>query len=494
MNLIEKVELHSSLNPKFWNNFELHEDIHDNILAIVEEFNSTLDIKLNIVDIRIVGSQASYNYTNTSDLDVHIVANFDTMDASQEILAALYNSAKTRFNSEYAIKIKGVEVELYVEDMNSTIASNGIYSVLKDTWIKKPSKIEPIMLDTSKSVDKWSKRIHAAIKSNNPELIERVIDALYLLRKNGIETGGEFSLENQIFKDIRNNGLLDELKVAYKKSRSKELSLENYRLTEASRASLLNKSKQSKKGFERFKKRVKSRVANTVKQYNSIDMNKLFKQDILTVDINVKGETDTYQVKISFGGVCELIKDQIKRLGEFNLKAVTRALITGLNREDVYIHCSCPDASYRMNYWQTKNKITSGDAETRPSDITNPNDSLGAGCKHVLLVLSNTSWLLKVSSTIFNYINYMEKHYSRLYAHIIYPAIYGKKYEEPVQLDLFDNEDTLDTDKETIDKSNQYAVDKTKFQKGNTQGIRFTSTKKEPDQISVDEAPLDDDI
>ena len=494
MNLTEKIEIHDTLNPKFWINLELKVDIHDNILAIVDEFNSTIDVKLNIVDIRIVGSQASYNYTEASDLDIHIVANFSTMDASQEILAALYNSAKTRFNSEYNIQIKGTNVEIYVEDVEAGVTSNGIYSVLKDAWIKMPEKIKPVTYDISNSVTKWSKRVDAAIKSNDPDLIERVINALYLLRKNGLETSGEFSAENQIFKETRNNGSLDALKDAYKKSRSKELSLENYRLTEASRASLLNKSKQSKKGFERFKKRVKSRVANTVKQYNSIDMNKLFKQDILTVDINVKGETDTYQVKISFGGVCELIKDQIKRLGEFNLKAVTRALITGLNREDVYIHCSCPDASYRMNYWQTKNKITSGDAETRPSDITNPDDSLGAGCKHVLLVLSNTSWLLKVASTIFNYINYMEKHYSRLYADIIYPAIYGKKYEEPVQLDILDTDDNLDTDTETIDKSNQYAVDKTKFQKGNTQGIRFASTKKEPDQISVDEAPLDDDI
>ena len=87
----------------------------------------------------------------------------------------------------------------------------------------------------------------------------------------------------------------------------------------------------------------------------------------------------------------------------------------------------------------------------------------------------------------------MEKHYQKLYADIIYPAIYGKKYEEPVQLDIFDN-DTLDTDKETIDKSNKYAVDKSRFQKGNTQGIRFASKSKNPDQVELfdDEEILDD--
>lgn len=68
----------------------------------------------------------------------------------------------------------------------------------------------------------------------------------------------------------------------------------------------------------------------------------------------------------------------------------------------------------------------------------------------------------------------MELHYKKMYADIIYPAIYGKKYEEPVQLDLDTmDKDELDTDSETVDKSNRYARDKGKFKKGNTQGVRF---------------------
>ena len=137
-----------------------------------------------------------------------------------------------------------------------------------------------------------------------------------------------------------------------------------------------------------------------------------------------------------------------------------------------------------MNYWQTKNGVSSGDPENRPSDITNPDDKLGSACKHVLLVLSNTSWLLKVGSTILNYIRYMEKHYEKLYADIIYPAVYGKHYEEPVQLDLFDD-GTLETDTDTLDKSNEYARTKNQFKKGNTQGIRFASNSNS-EQIPID--------
>ena len=83
----------------------------------------------------------------------------------------------------------------------------------------------------------------------------------------------------------------------------------------------------------------------------------------------------------------------------------------------------------------------------------------------------------------------MEKHYQRLYADIIYPAIYGKEYEKPVQLDI-DSSDELDTERDTIDASNRYAADKNKFKQGNTQGIRFASNKD--DQMTIDdEVPLE---
>ena len=487
--LNEKFEVHQELNEKLWENQKLKTDVKDSILSIVTEFVNCCEIPLHIVDIHLVGSQASYNYTDHSDLDVHIISNFELTDCSKEILQTAYNSIKTRFNSEYNITVKGIDVEIYVEDIRSTVNSNGIYSVLTDTWIKFPTMIKEIPdVDISDILSKEITKIETAIKTEDSESIQKCIDDLYLVRKNSLDTEGEFGEGNLLFKEIRNIGLLDKLKDAYKEVRSSELTLESLHiLREDSRNSLLSKSKKSHKGFERFKKRVKSRVANSVKQYNSIDMNRLFKDDILTVDINVKGETDNYIVKISFGGFCEILQDQIdKQGGVLNYKAVTRALILGFNKDDVYIKCSCPDSQYRFAYWQSKNDIISGDErETRPSDITNPDDSLGSSCKHVLLVLSNTSWLLKVASTIYNYINYMEKHYKKLYADIIYPAIYGKEFEEPVQLDIFDD-DNLKTDTEIIDNSNEYARTKNQFKQGNTQGVRF-APKEQDHQLSLDD-------
>ena len=271
-------------------------------------------------------------------------------------------------------------------------------------------------------------------------------------------------------------------------------------LTEDKRQSLINKSKTSEKGKKRYDRRNKSKVANTVKSFNSIDMNKLFKEDILTVNIPVNGETDDYLVRITFGGFLEILRGQISEDRELNFRDVARAAITGFNRDDVFIHCSCPDFKYRFNYYATRNSINSGTPETRPSKITNPDDSLGSACKHVLLVLNNTSWIIRVARVIVNYIKYMQTHYQKLYADIIYPAIYGKDYEEPVQLSIddMDNADELasETDADTLDSANDYNKERTRFQKGNEQGVRFAPKPQEPDedQLEIEEENPDDQL
>ncbi len=492
MILKEYFEVHDTLNPKLWSeDNKLRDDVKLRILEIIEQFISTCDLPLNIVDVHLVGSNASYNYTKYSDLDVHIISNFELIDAPKELLQAAYNAVKAKFNMDYDIKIRDIDVELYVEDIRSSAVSNGIYSLYNDSWIKFPKKLADIpQVDFEEDFIAWKNTFETAIQSADSDNITDVIDQLYMLRKVSLDTEGEYSTGNLVFKEIRNVGLLDAAKDAYKSARSRELTLEKLQLHEDSRSSLLAKSKRTDKGFQRFKRRVKSRVANSVKQYNSIDMNKLFKQDILTVDVQVKGETDTYTVKISFGGFLELLHDQLEKQ-EFCLKAVTRALITGFNRDDVYIHCSCPDAQYRFAYWQTKKKTSSGDPETRPANITNPDDTLGEGCKHVLLVLSNTSWLLKVASTIFNYVNYMEKHYERLYQKVIYPAIYQTAYTEPEQIEIDGfHSDELETDTDTLDRANVHARTKNQFKKGNE--YRF-KPGEDPDQISLDDLEDSDD-
>lgn len=249
-------------------------------------------------------------------------------------------------------------------------------------------------------------------------------------------------------------------------------------LTEKTRSQLVSDSKSAQKerdGKSRYEKRLKSKIGASVREYNNINMNKFFKDDILDVNIQVYGESDNYIVTLSFGGVLYNLRKDVMQTDNLDLSAIIKAITRSFNSDDVFIHCSCPDWAYRMNYYSTKKKINAGQPEIRPSVITNPDDKLGDGCKHTMLVLANTSWIMKVARVIFNYINYMKEHQQRLYADIIYPAVYGKKYEEPTQLDVFD--DTLDSDSSTIDKSNIYARTKTQFKPGNP--YRYTPSQKD---------------
>ncbi len=259
-------------------------------------------------------------------------------------------------------------------------------------------------------------------------------------------------------------------------------------LQELSRKDLLNKSKYSDNGGkQRFKRRLKSKIMNSTKEINNIDMDKLFRKGILTVDIKVQGETDQYLVKVSVGSFVKHIQRRL-RTQKFDIRTITQAIMESMNDKDVYVHCSCPDFKYRYAYWSTRNKYNSG--EKQPSNgkwIRNPLDDKGSACKHTLLVLSNLMWVQTVARTIYNYVLYMEEHYEDMYARLIYPKLYyRKKYNKDTQIGLFDT-DELQSD--NIQDINDERAKSTQFKQGNKAGYKFTSDEEEVEddnQLSLD--------
>lgn len=128
----------------------------------------------------------------------------------------------------------------------------------------------------------------------------------------------------------------------------------------------------------------------------------------------------------------------------------------------VILH-NCKDWKYRQSYNASKGGYNSGPIEVRASDITNPGDTKGAGCKHVNLVLGNIDWIMKVASVINNYIHFIETRMERKYADIIFPKLFGISYDKAVQLNLFDTDDNLDDSEEEIKLSNRYGRIRTRF-------------------------------
>ena len=104
MKICEEFIIHDQLNPKLFDkDNNLKQVVVEKLLAISEQFKEYIEIPLEILDIQLVGSNASYNYTNTSDIDLHIITNFELLDCNGELLQALYNeSFDGEFGSHYA--------------------------------------------------------------------------------------------------------------------------------------------------------------------------------------------------------------------------------------------------------------------------------------------------------------------------------------------------------------------------------------------------------
>lgn len=231
--LDEAIANHSRLNPKLWNDDNsLKDDVAEKVESIVNYFKNLLKddgIELVISDIYILGSNANYNYTETSDLDIHIIAD-ESSDCLKKHLPIIYNCYKTLFNDKYDISIKGINAEIYVEnkDQLSNVAT-GVYSLSKG-WIKKPSKeyatpkIDDVIF--SREVNKWERRYFAVAMNPTLDAIDKYMDDIYDIRTESLMNDGEFGFGNLVFKEIRKLGYLSDLKDIKSDLISKELSLD----------------------------------------------------------------------------------------------------------------------------------------------------------------------------------------------------------------------------------------------------------------------------
>ena len=107
--LTEAIEKHDTLNAKLFTKEELLKDrVRDKMLEIVDEFLADLkeqDVKIKVDDILLIGSNASYNYTKDSDIDLHILANSKAVKYEPEVCTAIYGAFRTIFNKQLDIKL-----------------------------------------------------------------------------------------------------------------------------------------------------------------------------------------------------------------------------------------------------------------------------------------------------------------------------------------------------------------------------------------------------
>lgn len=250
----------------------------------------------------------------------------------------------------------------------------------------------------------------------------------------------------------------------------------NGQLLEDTRTMLVSKSnnagpyKNQSRGKNRMARSKYSKVANSVKAYNSIDMNKLFKQDILEISIPVTGETDSYTVKIKMEGVIAEIAKNIKNnQNKFEFRTVIQALTKVFNSSNIWVKCDCADYKYRFAHWNIIKNVSVDDTSKDPGPgkgIRNPNDDKGRGCKHVLLCLKNGNWLMKVAAVIKNYITYAEEHLRQPFLKLIFPKLYGVPFDEAKNDNLLPEDFELKSNTDIIDSINDWAKNRGKIKRG----------------------------
>jgi hypothetical protein len=230
--IIKSFETKDELSSQIFEDNKMREEIRKKLLEISDDFVETLGVKFFIHDVVLTGSLSNYNWSDFSDVDLHILVDFKESKYNSDILKEFFDAKKNVWNEKHDIIIKGYDVELYIQDVNEEHISSGVYSVLNDEWIVKPKKDKPNIDDRQilSKAEGFARKIDKLISQNDNvsivlEKIEDLRKKLKEFRQAGLDTGGEYSYENLTFKLLRRNGYIEKLLKLKTKLTDKKLSV-----------------------------------------------------------------------------------------------------------------------------------------------------------------------------------------------------------------------------------------------------------------------------
>ena len=233
-----KLAYHDTLNPKIWKQengvYVLDQEVKEHLIKIANMFGESLNLLGSVViDYVFTGSNANFNWTELSDIDVHLLLDGTRLKDCEACKAGLEDclqAKKTLWNDRHDIQIYGHDVEVYATSEPENIVSDaGVYSLLEDRWIREPSR-KVFTIDSEAvrvKAEAIAKEIDQLVdsKTTDSHEIAIMLDRLAKFRKSGVETGGEFSIENLTWKALRNNGYIQKIRDYSVKSVDDQLSL-----------------------------------------------------------------------------------------------------------------------------------------------------------------------------------------------------------------------------------------------------------------------------
>lgn len=224
---LKSFKIQNDLNNKIWVNGKINSRVRLRLLDIADDFMDDLSIKwVKPIDIILTGSIANYNWSKYSDIDLHIIIDYNNVYNKKEFVEDYFNSKKELWKRDHdELKIYGFPVEIYVQDKNEEVDSNGVYSLNKNEWIKEPKDMDDVKLNEKYIKSKAAKYINqiqkyeTKLKSEKDSYkvekigisVKKLLDKIKGIRKESLKRSGEMSSGNILYKIIRRMGYLDKI-------------------------------------------------------------------------------------------------------------------------------------------------------------------------------------------------------------------------------------------------------------------------------------------
>jgi hypothetical protein len=223
----EPIGQNTTLNPQLWDHDNLKPQVRGALIRMAEDFLEFVGVPVEVLDIVITGGNVNYTYTKDSDIDLHIIADFDQVQCDREV-AELFDSKRLLYKRQHQLEVYGIEVELYIEDHRTPGVTAGQFSIVQDQWIRKPSKVIP-KWDEAKlalGVQMWKKILRQATMTGDLQTCRKALKLLRAYRKQGLKTpAGEFSIPNLVYKSLRNDQVVDGMARLIDRLHDQELSI-----------------------------------------------------------------------------------------------------------------------------------------------------------------------------------------------------------------------------------------------------------------------------